>query len=245
LALAAILLLALVSGVLIGCIGIGGVLLVPVLSLLDVPVHRAVAAGMVGFIASGAIATWHYARRGSIDWPSAAWLCFGAAPAAFLGAALGNRANGAVLTALIGITVIFAGARSLGRDRRGESLGQPKLTPPVLALIGAAVGVASAVTGTGGPVLLVPVLLWLELPILTAIGLSQAIQLPIALTATLGNIVYGVLDWELAGLLSPGVVVGSWAGARLAHVVPVPALARLVGIVLLLVGAILIVRASA
>jgi uncharacterized protein len=70
------------------------------------------------------------------------------------------------------------------------------------------VGVASAVTGTGGSVLLVPVLLWLELPVLTAIGLSQAIQLPIALTATVGSTVYGVLDWELAGLLSAGVGVG-------------------------------------
>jgi uncharacterized membrane protein YfcA len=245
LALAAILLLALVSGVLIGCIGIGGVLLVPVLSLLDVPVHRAVAAGMVSFIASGAIATWHYARQGSIDWPSATWLCLGAAPGAFLGAALGNRANGMVLTALIGITVGFAGARALGRARRSEGFRRWTPTPPVLAFIGAAVGVASAVTGTGGPVLLVPVLLWLELPILTAIGLSQAIQLPIALAATVGNIAYGGLDWELAKLLSAGIVVGSWAGAHLAHAVPVPVLTRLVGIVLLLVGAILIVRALA
>jgi uncharacterized protein len=245
LALAAILLLALVSGALIGCIGIGGVLLVPVLSLLDVPVHRAVAAGMVGFIASGAIATWHYARQGSIDWPSAAWLCLGAAPAAFLGAALGNRASGMVLTALIGITVSFAGVRALGRDRGGESVRRPPLTPPALALIGAAVGVASAVTGTGGPVLLVPALLWLELPILTAIGLSQAIQLPIALTATVANIVYGGVDWELAELLGAGIVVGSWAGAHLAHAVPVPVLTRLAGIVLLLVGATLIVRAMA
>jgi uncharacterized membrane protein YfcA len=244
-ALAFVVVLALVSGVLIGCIGIGGVLLVPVLSLLDVPVHRAVAAGMVAFIASGVIGTWHYARRGSIDWPSAAWLCVGAAPAAFLGAALGNRANGLVLTALIGITVVFAGARALGRVRRSEGFRRPTLAPPALALIGAAVGVASAVTGTGGPVLLVPVLLWLELPILMAIGLSQAIQLPIALTATVGNVVYGVLDWELAGLLSAGIVVGSWAGAHLAHTVPMPVLTRLVGIVLLLVGAVLIVRALA
>jgi uncharacterized protein len=241
--LASVVVLALVSGVLIGCIGVGGVLLVPLLSLLDVPVHSAVAAGMVAFIASGAIGTWHYARRGSIDWPSAAWLCLAAAPAAFLSAALGNRANDTVLTALIGMIVVFAGVRALGRDRRGDTPRLTSLTPPALAVIGAAVGLVSAVTGTGGPVLLVPVLLWLDLPILTAIGLSQAIQLPIALTATTGNILYGAVDAELAGLLSAGIVVGSWGGARLAHGVPLPVLTRLVGIVLLLMGAVLIVRA--
>ena len=76
--------LALVSGLLIGCIGIGGVLLVPCLSLVGVDVHAAIGASMFSFIFSGAIGVWLYAHHGSIDWPSAAWLAAGATPGAFL-----------------------------------------------------------------------------------------------------------------------------------------------------------------
>jgi uncharacterized protein len=85
---AAIAALALVSGVLIGCISIGGVFLVPCLSLAGVDVHAAIGASMFSFIFSGAIGVWLYARHGSIAWRSATWLAAGAAPAAFLGALL-------------------------------------------------------------------------------------------------------------------------------------------------------------
>jgi uncharacterized membrane protein YfcA len=237
-----ILLLALVSGLLIGCIGVGGVLLVPTLSLAGVSVHVAVAASMAAFVFSGAIGTWLYARRGSIDWRSAGWVSLGAAPAAFLGAIAGNRASGTLLTALIGLTVIFAGVRALRRDGKAGAARWRALAPLSLALIGAGVGFASAITGTGGPLLLVPLLIWLDLPILAVVGLSQAAQVPIALMATAGNLVDGVFDIMLVALLSGGVIVGSWAGARVAHALPTVFLTRLVGVVLLAVGALLIFR---
>jgi uncharacterized membrane protein YfcA len=56
--IAAIATLALISGVLIGCIGIGGVFLVPCLSLAGVDVHAAIGASMFSFIFSGAIGVW-------------------------------------------------------------------------------------------------------------------------------------------------------------------------------------------
>ena len=78
---------ALGIGVLIGCVGIGGVLLVPALAILGaVPVHAAIAAAMFSYLFSGGAATWVYARQGSIDWRASAWLGAGAMPAAFAGA---------------------------------------------------------------------------------------------------------------------------------------------------------------
>jgi uncharacterized membrane protein YfcA len=130
-----------------------------------------------------------------------------------------------------------------GRGEAGER--RSTLAPLPLVAIGAAVGFGSALTGTGGAVLLVPALLWLRLPILTVVGLSQAIQVPIALLATLGNLVYGAVDGALFVLVSTGVVVGCWGGARIAHALPAPVLTRFVGGVLLAVGALLIFRAAA
>jgi uncharacterized membrane protein YfcA len=238
-----ILALALVSGLLIGCIGIGGVLLVPILSIAGIDVHQAIAASLFAFIFSGLIGTWLYAREASIDWPSAAWLGAGAMPGALAGALLASRLGGNLLLAFVGAAVIFSGLRSLLRRSAGIDDGRT-LPAAMLLPIGLAVGAASALTGTGGPVLLVPLLMWLRVPVLAAVGLSQAIQIPIAGLASAGNVWSGHLDLRLAALLSVGITLGSAAGARVAHALPRLFLTRLVAVVLLLVGALLIVRAA-
>ena len=119
-----------------------------------------------------------------------------------------------------------------------------RLAPLLLAGIGAAVGIGSALTGTGGPVLLVPLLMWLGVPVLTAVGLSQAVQVPIALMASLGNFWTGSLELPLTALLSIGVTFGSAVGARIAHAVPAHFLTRLVAVALVLVGAIVAVQSG-
>ncbi|HZS83238.1 MAG TPA: sulfite exporter TauE/SafE family protein [Stellaceae bacterium] len=239
----AILILALVSGLFIGCIGIGGVLLVPVLTLIGVPVHAAIAASMFSYIFAGAIGTFLYARQGSIAWGSAAWLGAGAMPGAFAGALLASHLGADLLLALIGLVVIFAGTRAL---LRSGGLGEDGRIPPApaLAAIGFVIGAASAMTGSGGPLLLVPLLLSIRAPVLPAIGLSQAIQVPIALLASAGNLVAGNLDLGLALLLSTGVALGAGCGARAAHALPKKFLTRLAATVLLVVGALVLLRAS-
>ncbi len=86
--------------------------------------------------------------------------------------------------------------------------------------VGAGTGFLSSLSGTGGPLVLVPVLIALKLPTLMAIGLSQAIQSPVAIAATIGNFLYGELDLKLAGILAASLTVGSWYGAKLAHSLP-------------------------
>jgi len=241
---AAIAALALISGVLIGCIGIGGVFLVPCLSLAGVDVHAAIGASMFSFIFSGAIGVWLYARHGSIAWRSAAWLAAGAAPGGFLGALLVAHTRGDILLLLVGATVAFAGWRVLRQAASKPDSRDVRLAPLLRAGIGAAVGIGSALTGTGGPVLLVPLLMWLGVPVLTAVGLSQAIQVPIALMASLGNFWTGSLELPLTALLSIGVTFGSAVGARIAHAVPAHFLTRLVAVALVLVGAIVAVQSG-
>jgi uncharacterized membrane protein YfcA len=236
--------LALISGLLIGCIGIGGVFLVPCLSLAGVDVHAAIGASMFSFIFSGAIGVWIYAREDSIAWRSAAWLGTGAAPGAFLGALLAAHTRGDILLLLVGATVAFAGWRVLRRPASKSENRDVRFAPSLLAGIGAAVGIGSALTGTGGPVLLVPLLMWSGAPVLTAVGLSQAIQVPIAFMASLGNFWTGSLDLLLAALLSIGVTLGSAVGARIAHAVPGHFLTRLVAVALLLVGAVVAVQSG-
>jgi uncharacterized protein len=236
--------LALVSGLLIGCIGIGGVLLVPTLSLLDIDVHQAIGASMFGFIFSGAIGVWLYTREGSIDWASAVWLGGGAAPGALAGSLISSHVNGSILLVLVGAIVIFAGSQVLLRQASIPERPRRGLPQSMLLAIGIIVGLASALTGTGGPVLLVPLLIWLGLPAIISVGLSQAIQVPIAAMASVGNLWTGNVDLGLAASLSIGIVIGSTIGARMAHALPAFVLARVVAVALVLTGLLLIVRSG-
>ncbi|RPH58246.1 MAG: sulfite exporter TauE/SafE family protein, partial [Burkholderiales bacterium] len=94
-------------------------------------------------------------------------------------------------------------------------------------------GFASSLTGTGGAMVLTPMLVWRGVPLLTAILLGQVVQLPIAATATLGHALGGGVDWAAGAALGLMLVPGVFAGRRLAQAMPLAMTTRLVGVVLL------------
>lgn len=245
--LAAIIVLALLSGLLIGCIGIGGVVLVPALHYLGgIPIHTAIGAAMMAFLVSGLVGTIVFGNKQSIKWDMAPWLWAGAMPGALLGAWTSSAAPAALLELAIGALTAVSGIHALtqGSDRTPATSGAngATLSTVALASVGAFTGFASSLTGTGGPLVLVPILMWLRVPVLTAIGLAQAIQLPIAVMATGGNYAAGTLDLQLGALLGLGLAAGTWGGAHLAHALPRAVLFRIVAAVLVGIGIIIVVR---
>jgi uncharacterized membrane protein YfcA len=74
------------------------------------------------------------------------------------------------------------------------------------------------------------------LPVLTAVGLGQVIQLPIATLASIGNFQLGEVDIQVSLAIAVLLVLGVTAGARLAHRLPATLLTRIVAVVLILVG---------
>ena len=120
------------------------------------------------------------------------------------------------LELLIAVLIIASALNSL--RGKGPPGGEARtLAKRSLLLIGAVTGIASSMSGTGGPLVLIPILLWLHVPVLAAVGLSQVIQLPISAFATTGNILYGTIDVAVAAALSVLLMVGVWFGARIAH----------------------------
>ena len=225
-----------IIGMLIGNAGIGGVLLVPALKYLgDVAIHVAIPACNLSYIVTGTVGAVIYARHGAIDWNMATRVCLGALPGAFLGAFLLPFVPAFALETGIALLILFSGIHSLV-SRQHESGREPATPGNSLLVIGFVTGVGSALTGTGGPLLLVPVLIWLRVPILTAIGLSQVIQIPISLMATLGNALYGQIDLRLSAGLVLMLACGSVVGASLAHAVPTDYLKKGVSILMVLVG---------
>ena len=225
------------SGLMIGCIGIGGVILVPALVFLGgISIKIGIPAAMFAFILSGLVASFVFARNKSIHWGMAAWLCAGATPTAFAGAWAVSVVNSHVLEAGLGLLTFLSGINALRTRHSINELGCHPETNTMLLGVGAVTGFLSSVSGTGGPLVLVPILIAMKLPVLTAVGLSQTIQLPVAIAATFGNVIYGELDYALGGILAATLTVGSWYGAKLAHALPRAALRQIVSVVLVGIG---------
>ncbi len=236
-------LLGVSAGVLIGCVGIGGVILVPILVYVAaVPLPTAIAAAMCAFLVSGLVGVYVFAKAGTVDWRTTAWLCLGAAPAAFAGALLVGAVPEVLIELAIGALTAAAGIHALLHHRNAARDGATALSAPTLTATGAVTGVASAVTGTGGPLVLVPVLLWLEVPVLSAVASALLIQLPIAAPATGSNVLGGTLDVMLGLALGGGIALGTAAGAKAAHALPTALLRQLVAALLVIVGGGIVLR---
>lgn len=80
--------------------------------------------------------------------------------------------------------------------------------------------------------------------LLASLGLSQAIQIPIAVMASLGSLWTGNLNWRLAGLLSLGLIPGAPIGVPLAHKLPAHFLLRMVAAALVITGALLVLKSA-
>jgi hypothetical protein len=229
-------LLGILSGLMIGCIGIGGVVLIPALVFLaGIDIQIAIPAAMFAYILSGLVASVVFARNKSIDWRTAGSLCIGGAPAAFAGAWAVTIIDGRMLAGGLGLLTLLSGLSSLWPRTRAET-EHGNLPRGILFLIGAAAGFLSSLTGRGGPLVLVPILLSVRLGALASVGLSQIFQLPLAIAATAGNIVYGKLDLPLGLILAASLSGGSWFGAKFAHAVPRGTLRGIISSALVLIG---------
>ncbi|MCP4472638.1 MAG: sulfite exporter TauE/SafE family protein [Gammaproteobacteria bacterium] len=231
--------ICLIVGVLIGAIGIGGVLLVPALTLIaGIGVHEAVPVCTLSFLATGVIGVIVYARHGSIQWPKVIWLCLGAVPAAFLGSVSLLSIPAVAVMLLIAMLMIVSGVDALIKTYRKPARKQTsrQLSPAQYIVIGAITGFGSAITGTGGPLILVPIIIFLGLPVLTAIGLSQAIQLPIAAFASVGNWLSGNLNFDLVLVIATVLVIGAFGGALLVHRLPTEPIRKLIAVLLVFFG---------
>lgn len=237
---------ALVTGALIGTVGIGGVLLVPALVVIGgLTVHEATPIATLSFLFAGIAGTAAYARQGRIDWATTKWLLIGAIPGAVAGAATNVALSATAITIVIA-AMLGAAAFQAFRDRPVESdSGRHSLGVAALFAIGVVVGFGSTLSGTGGPVLLIPIMLLAGAVVGVAVSSSQPIQIPIAVFGAASFLAYGALDWQLAIALGVVQGVGVVGGARVSGRLPTTTLRILVAWALAISAVVFIVKAAA
>ncbi len=232
----------LVVGMMIGGIGIGGVLQVPILHFLgDIPIHAVIPACLLAYLLPGIVGGLVYYRHGSLGGSCVWQVCLGAVPGALLGSWLLPFASARILEILVALMILFSGVDALVRKKQAPRRRQGLGAFGYVAA-GAVTGTVSALTGAGGPLTLVPVLIWFGVPVRLVVGLGQVIQIPVSLVATVGNLHHGVVELKLSlwltVVLSAGVLVGGWV----AHRLPEQKLRQAVAFLLTLVGGVMLIR---
>lgn len=232
---------ALVVGILAGCTGVGPALLPPMLAYVGgLNLHLAMATSMWSFLFTATTGAVSYSRRGSVNWAMVFWLSVGIIPAALLGARVNALLPTGVLSVILAAVIILAGLNAFLKPPKAS---EQTLVVRALTLlpIGVFVGFGSALTGTGGPILLIPILVLMRVPTLIAIGVSTVIVLPLAAFSTVGYFFYGQIDFALGTVLGAFLALGVLVGVRIAHALPTLTLQRVLALSLIGIGALMVV----
>ena len=239
--------MAVVVGLFIGAVGVGGVLLIPFLAIFGgLGIHAAAATALFTFLFTGLFGSWLFARRGSISWRLTLPVCIGAVLFGYLGSAAAAHIPPRSLAITIAAIIIGAGVYvfvpprgALGTPRDGHGRGDRV----ILGAIGAASGFGSGLSGAGGPLFSVPLMVIVGFAPLAAVGASQVLQIIASVSGSLAALQDGRIDFALAAWVTGFELVGVAAGVRLAHAVSANALRRVAATLCVAVGALMLVRA--
>jgi uncharacterized membrane protein YfcA len=233
------------AGVAIGATSIGGVLVVPVLTLLlgyDLP--TAIAAASLAFLITGiyAIGSSPQGWRGLRDGDPT--LLVFALLGAVLGACVTDWVPGDWVRRWIGLLALGSGLQTLWRVYQWThpSRAQPRAWPGVVeqSAVGSVIGVGSALSGTGGPVMLMPYLLLTHRSLMPSVSAALALQLPIGLASSVTHALAGRAQGVLSVQIGLMLVAGVWGGRWLARRVPLRGLMAAMACVLVATGGVLL-----
>ena len=229
-----------------GAVGIGGILLiVPLTMIAGLDIHQASATLLLTFLFTGIYSVWLFQRRGTIDWRLGIPVCLGALTFSFVGAIANVRVDATTLNIVIALVITFAGAYvlfpGLMRPSRKPVEGS-KGTMVTLLAIGAVSGFGAGISGAGGPLFSVPIMLISGFAPLTAIGTGMVLQVVSAASGSVGNFLFGSIDFYYAALITIFELVGVSFGVRFAHNTNAAVLRNMAGLLCLFPGVTMLVK---
>jgi uncharacterized membrane protein YfcA len=228
----------------------GAVLLLPFqVGVLGTPSPAVTPTNLLYNVVATPGALYRYWRQHQTGGPLTRTLLMGTVPGVVVGAIVrvellpGDRAFAAVIAAVLiplGVWILISprGTPAASKSRPGS------LSSPVLTVLSAAVGCVGGIYGVGGGSILAP--------ILVGSGRSPAEVAPATLASTFVTSVAGVVtfvilslerqnavgpDWGVGLALGVGGLLGGYTGARLQPHLPEVIIRRLLGVLVLAIGA--------
>lgn len=231
--------LGFVVGLLVGVTGVGGGSLMTPLLILLFGVHPAVAVGtdLLFAAATKSAGTVVHGINHNVDWRVTGYLALGSLPATAVTLLVlssldleGGGANRLLKAVLFAALLLTAGSL-LARDRMTRRASAPTVdavgrrTATLTVLTGLVLGVLVSLSsvGAGAVGMIALLLLYPQRPTARLVGSDIAHAVPLTLLAGIGHWLMGTVNWGLLGLLLvgslPGIVLGSYASARVPDIV--------------------------
>ena len=237
-----------------GCIGICGIagFLLPMLYTggLGFDVTYALALSFLAFLVSGIIGSFNYYKAGNLNVRMSLKLGIGSLIGAIAGVFLQSMIEKSTAKTILYLVVLFSGASILVRmwneKRKADSVSAKKVISDgknsassnpshpksiadhmgFLIFLGITTGAICSLSGAGGPVLVMPLLVACGVSARIAVGVALFDSVFIAIPACIGYL--SRITWtEIMGLLVLIVLthgIGVWLGSRFAGKVPVQGL---------------------
>lgn len=181
----------LVVGAFVGLTGVAGFLL-PIVYTgpLGMGVTEGLALSFAAFIVSGALGSVNYNKAGNLDIPFGIRLSLGSLAGAVLGVKLNLIIPESTVKVILYVVVLLSGISILIRkDKSQEESGRAYVISDHLAatlILGFVTGAVCSLSGAGGPVLVMPLLVVLGIGIRTAVGVALFNSVFIGIPACIG-----------------------------------------------------------
>lgn len=229
-------------GALAGMLGVGGgIILIPTLNLLGIPMHTAIGISLPYAVFTSASGVFRHVRQGTVDPILALPIIVSAALTVQAGAHFSNLLSESTLRVLFALLLFLVATSFALKDRKnlsegGESSfseeknkiyiikrenkwgegGFYKINMIIGVLIGGVAGFMSGMLGIGGGIIITPLMvMMMSIPIHIAVGTSL---LGVIFSSTIGSITHwklGNVDFGILIPLTLAGIVGAQIGARL------------------------------
>ena len=233
------------AGTLGSMLGIGGgIIMVPALTLLNVPPTQAASTSLIAVMSTSISSTIEYSRQKRINYGLGLEIAACAIPGGILGAVLSEYLAENTFKLYFGILLILTGLyilyrNSVLKDRHVKRRSLLLQVAVFAASFGA--GIISSLFGVGGGIIFVPAtLLVLGLTMHRAAPTSQFTLMMTAIAGVFTHSALGHPDYLHAVVLSTGAFVGAQIGARLSRITKDVLLQRLLAVVLMAVAIVFI-----
>ena len=215
----ALLLAGLVAGFIDAIAGGGGLITVPVFTLLLGPGPAAIGTNKIGGTLAAFVALLVYARKGHFDWRKSVLFAVWVALGSWLGSTLNPYVPPAYFKWFLLATCPLILAVVWKKDFWVASAEPPLAEAPTfwklgIALSGFGCGIYDGIWGPGGGTFMFLSLFFAaKLPLLTAIAAAKLANTGSALTSLTNYAFHGYVHWKEGFTLAAGIIVGGYFGA--------------------------------
>lgn len=213
-----IILANLLVGGMIGLTGIAGFLLPMLYSgFMGMPAAQVMALSFFAFLISGVLGSWNYYKAKNLDVRLGLLISAGSLAGAAMGVWLNLMIDESVVKKILYLVVLASGISILLRkDKERNREERRQLPAGVMVAFGFVTGAVCALSGAGGPILVMPLLVVMGVSVKTAVGVALFNSIFIAIPSCIGYSMQCEPETFIT-LLAVSMVshgVGVWAGSR-------------------------------